>query len=1014
MTRKPKRWEDISITNVNRCDQTANFCRYKEKKINNDFENQNGFILLDGEWSLLYIEAPEYSPENFTDKNYNFNHWDKINVPSCLELNGYGNMHYTDLYYQFPINPPFVPTVNPTAIYKKDFYYNKTDDLTFIKFEGVDSAFDLWVNGHYVGFSKTSRLPSTFDITSFLTDGLNNITGRVYKFSDGTYLEDQDMWWYSGIFRSTYIFAKPKTNINNINIFTDLKDNYTNGIINTNISLENNFDIDKSIKLEYELIYDANQVVFNKQNITIPKNNKLNINLTNEIKDVNKWTAETPNLYSVVVTIYDDNNLLESIVTKTGFRKIEVVGSNFLVNGKAILLNGVNRHDFDAKTGRTVDKQNILKDIILMKRNNINAIRTAHYPNCDYLYDLCDEYGLYVIDEADLECHGFELTGYYNTISNNKDYELVYLDRIERLIKRDINHPSIIMWSLGNESGFGCNFVSMYNKCKELDPTRLVHYEGDFEVVASDVHSTMYTRYDKLIKIAENDNLKKPHILCEYAHAMGNGPGGLKEYQELFRKYKKLQGGFVWEWFDQAIEAVDDKGNVYYKYGGDYGDFPNNTNFCADGLLMPDRTPSPALAEYKKIIEPIKTTLVNVVDNKITLKTQNLYDFIDLSHIKTKVIVTDLKNTIFEGFIKLPTIKAGEFSEVSIDIDAFKILPNTKYYINIYYVLANAFNFANSGHEVAKEQFLLPYFIKQDLEQNINQNIIRSITVVEDNIYVNFTGENFIIKFNKIHGTLEKYKHHCQDIILKGPVFTVWRAPIDNDMYKINDWKNKYFLSSGTEQTESFSYEKENNNYIVIIKKHFSFINSAFGFKLEYKYLVCPNGNISINLTGKPFVNSTDIPALIPRIGVELYVNKNLENVVWQGRGPNENYDDSIESSFFGIYENKVCTMHTNYVFPQENGSRSDVSYFSLSSDNKKIKFVAKDTFRFSVHDYTKEALEKAKHINEIQKSDFNVVNIDYKQLGLGSNSCGEDQLEPYKLKISDFVLEFDLNIKDV
>lgn len=566
-----KRWENQNLCGIGRREARTSFYRDSQEMIS-----------LNGEWRFLYLEAPELSPQGF-EKAKTDEAWDTIDVPSVWQLRGYDSMHYTDTEYLFPLDPPYVPTKNPTGIYKKTVYLSKewTKQDTILRFHGVDSAFDVWVNGQYVGYSKVSRLPSEFDITNYVNEGENDITVRVYKWSDGTYLEDQDMWWLSGIYRDVELINEPKQAIYNCAADGSLDESFKDGIFTADITLKQ-----AEGEGNYILEYNGNKVMqgdFRTDDGTV--------HLEERIPDVKKWTAETPELYLLTVTAGQ-----HTIQVRIGFRKIEIKDGNFRVNGQVILLNGVNHHDYNPKEGRCVTYEQEKNNVILMKQHNINAVRCSHYPANEYFYDLCDEYGLYVIDEADLECHGFELVKNYQWITDDPAWEQAYVDRSVRMVKRDRNHPSIIMWSMGNESAFGCNFRRAAEEIRKLDPSRMIHYEGDYEAEVTDVYSTMYTRVKRLEEIAESKSKGgKPHILCEYGHAMGNGPGGLKAYQDMFRKFKRLQGGFVWEWYDHGIYA-EENGKTYYRYGGDYGDFPTNENFCIDGLLMPDRTPSPELS----------------------------------------------------------------------------------------------------------------------------------------------------------------------------------------------------------------------------------------------------------------------------------------------------------------------------------------------------------------------------------------------------------------------------------
>ena len=528
-----KIWENHQIDGINRMPARAHFLTFatKEKALLNNNRYTHAFKNLNGVWKFMFLDAPEYSPEGFYASDFDVTSMDDITVPGNWQLQGYGKMHYSDLWYNFPINPPFVPTENPTGIYKRTFFVEESyrDKKIIIRFCGVDSAYHLWINGKEVGYSKVARNESEFDITDLIRVGEeNDVTVRVYQWSDGTYLEDQDMWWESGIFRDVELIGVPKDGINDYKVIADLDDEYKNGIFKVEAFLRTT----KEVNVTFELVDAGENTVFTKT--VVAKEGKACIDEV--IADVNHWTAETPYLYKLFMTVEDDGQIVEVIPQNVGFRNIRLNGETFLVNGVAIKFKGVNRHDYSPQNGRVVSREEMEKDIILMKQFNINAIRTSHYPNSYYLYDLCDEYGMYLIAETDLECHGFELTGDYKWITDDPSWELAYVSRMTRMIERDKNHPAIIFWSLGNESAFGCNFRKMTEVAHEMDATRLVHYEGDFDVESADVYSTMYTWIENpkkpyLMKdIIEKS--KKPHIHCEYCHAMGNGPGNLKDYQD--------------------------------------------------------------------------------------------------------------------------------------------------------------------------------------------------------------------------------------------------------------------------------------------------------------------------------------------------------------------------------------------------------------------------------------------------------------------------------------------------
>lgn len=978
--RRKKRWENQELTAMGRREARTAF-----------YDDSLTKISLNGEWRFLYLDAPELSPEGFQMPGA-AEGWDTIDVPSVWQLRGYDHMHYTDVLYLFPVNPPFVPTENPTGIYKKsiclDAAWLKND--TILKFHGVDSAFDVWVNGEHVGYSKVSRLPSEFDITSCVKEGENDITVRVYKWSDGTYLEDQDMWWLSGIYRDVELINEPKQVILDCRVDAGLDDAMETGIFTMDITLKQ-----PSGKGSWVLSYHEEEVL---KGTYETEDGKAHIEA--QIPNVHKWTAETPELYDLTVTAGED-----AVSIRPGFRRVEIKDHQFLVNGQVILLNGANHHDYDPEEGRTVSYERMKEDILLMKQYNINAVRCSHYPSNEYFYDLCDEYGLYVIDEADLECHGFEWTGNYKWISDDPAWREAYVDRSVRMVKRDRNHPCIIMWSMGNESSFGCNFRSAAEEIRKLDSTRLIHYEGDFEAEVTDVYSTMYTRLKGLKEIAETEMKgNKPHVMCEYGHAMGNGPGGLKAYQDMFRKYKRLQGGFIWEWYDHGIR-VEENETSYYKYGGCFGDFPTNSNFCIDGVLMPDRTPSPALLEYKQVIAPVE--IHKVPDSRTQILLKNYYDFLSLDHVVLCWALEENGKAVQEGEIRTLSALPHESEKVDIPVKPFEIRKNKDYYLHIKVCQKYDTNYAPAGHEIAAKQFDLE--IRQD--EFTARAAGKELAVTEENGILTVANDRITVKFHTVFGTLTALEKDGKTYLAKGPVMNLYRATIDNDMYKKDDWMNKYFIQKGSEQTEDFSWEKKENAVVVTIDKYFGCLNQSWGFECSYVYTVYSGGQVKVQLTGKTVQNGKEEPAFLPRIGVIMEADGSLQNTAWYGLGPQENYPDSHAAASMGIYESTVDGMQTSYVYPQENGHREQVKWFALSDETKTLLCRTEGGLGMNLSNCTDESLEKARYPHEIEKSSNVVIHLDYRHSGLGSNSCGEEQLEEYKVKRQDFAMTFTLEI---
>lgn len=1021
-----KTWENHQIDGINRMPARAHFLTFptREKALLGDNGYTHAFKNLNGVWKFLFLDAPEYSPEGFYRSDFDTSSMDDITVPGNWQLQGYGKMHYSDLWYNFPINPPYVPTENPTGIYKRTFYLEESfrDMQVILRFCGVDSAYHLWVNGQEAGYSKAARNESEFDITPLVRPGeINDVTVRVYQWSVGTYLEDQDMWWLSGIFRDVELIGVPKDGICDYKAVADLDDTYENGLLSVDAVLRT----EQPVNVSFELLDASGTCVWKETKASEGKR----VSCRAVIEQARHWTAETPYLYQLLLTVEKDGRVIEVIPQKTGFRNIRLNGDTFLVNGVAIKFKGMNRHDYNPKNGRVVAKEEIEKDIILMKQFNVNAIRTCHYPDSYYLYDLCDEYGMYVIDETDLECHGFELTGDYAWISNDPSWETAYVSRMVRMIERDKNHPSILMWSLGNESASGCNFIEMTEAAHRMDPSRLVHYEGDFDMEYADVYSTMYTWLENPAKpFLMKDIIEKsrhPHILCEYCHAMGNGPGNLKEYQDLFYAHDKLQGGFIWEWFDHGIESYTQDGEKYYRYGGDFGDDPSNRDFCIDGMLMPDRTPSPGLYEYKKVAEPVTTTAVNLEQGMIHVLSR--YDFADLNQLRLVYQVMEDDVMLQSGSMELPSVPARTGMDLAVPyaFGSIQPKPGAEYYLNISYQLKDAAPYAPAGHELATAQFRLPVY-REGIEV-IPQGTLK---VTKEHTLLRAEGADFRVEFDLVRGNITSIVRDGMEIMSKGPRLTLWRAPISNDMEIIHELKKVYFLHLEHETVMDIQYEEDGHFLNVTVKTVNGTTNSAWHFDTVYEYTVCPTGDVLIRVSGVPGGKMEDTgaalsangssanmamgtkpgcaPDMFPRIGVSMHLDKSMEHVRYFGRGPGENYADSKEAGLMGVYENTVDGLFTNYVVPQANGNHMDCKWVSLTND-RGMGLVAstENSFDFSASFYEEKDLDDAKHTCDLKKRDYVVFHVDYKQNALGSYSCGQWQLDKYRAKNEAFAIEF-------
>lgn len=1036
MERIKKRWENEELIMIGRKEAVADFHHKAEHE---------KVLSLNGEWNFLYLKAPEYSPENFYEEDFEDREWKKIPVPSCWQFYGYGQKHYTDVWYLFPINPPFVPSDNPSGIYRRSFHLEKKEEgkQYLLRFDGVSSAFDVWVNGKHLGYSKVSRLGSSFDASAVLREGENRICVRVYQWSDGTYLECQDMWWFSGIFREVNLISVPEKGMKDLTVYADYRYESGSGKLQLQVDLgieRSTLQEDGTLEEESGSQEDSSSItVLLKDKADTPlfrervrfakgEDGRFSVNFIKELETVHPWSAEDPYLYELEIALERDGAIVDAVTMPVGFRSIEVKGENFLVNGKAILLNGVNMHDFSPTGGLTVEKEEVKQDLLRMKRCNINAIRCSHYPKASWFYSLCDQYGFYVIDEADLETHGFEWIERYEWLNDLKSWEGAFCDRAIRMVKEHRNHPSIIMWSLGNESSTGQNFVKMAEAIRALDRSRLIHYESDAKADIADVYSTMYTRLDGMVRIAEgNDAHGKPHILCEYGHSMGNGPGNLREYQDLFEKYPRLQGGFIWEWYDHGLKEVGKEGQTIYCYGGDYGDKPNNGNFCIDGLLRPDKVMSSGLLNYKQVIAPLVLEMFNAAEGEFVLRSKRYFrDSSDtvleyriwggertlLSGILTELVVDAQSSTGFRipeipELLKQQENKSFEKDAIYID---FRIL----------YREENAF--AKKGEELSAQQFVLReegyYSAKAGLGMDISEEKTAfpasdgehadsaKIHVEESNTTLSFRNNHFAIRFDKVSGKLETLSYSGEDYITSGPILNMLRANIDNDMYKVKDWNEKYFIYKQQEQLEGISYQEEPFGYSVLVNTHFSSLSMAFGFKGEYSYKIYRDGTVELDLSMKGFRYSSFAPEFIPRIGVELSVPGKLSEVSWYGLGPEENYPDVQEHTRIGVYKKQIEEMHENYVMPQENGHREGTQWITLGNSEGSLQIVSSNPIGFDAHNYTIEALEQAKHLGEIRKSEDIILHLDAKHSGVGSNSCGEEQIYRNKTRFNDYHLQ--------
>lgn len=998
-------WENPEIVHRNRLPARAYTFPYPSAESAATFERGASpwFALLNGMWKFDYSETPAEAPEGFYGQDFDAGAWDEIGVPSSWQMQGYGRPHYTNVLYPFPVDPPRVPTENPTGSYRRDFDIPASwqDRQIVLRFDGVDSAFYVWVNGRQVGFSKGSRIPAEFDITAYVKPGKNLLAVRVYQWSDGSYCEDQDMWWLSGIFRDVSLIANPKTHISDVRVRTSFDETYTDATLSVHAEIAN---AASGLTVSAELLNHDGEatsaaVSQNAASIDMP------------VKSPCKWSAERPSLYTLLVNLKDSaGKVMEVIPVRVGFRQVEMKGGNLLVNGVAIKFKGVNRHEHHPDLGRAVPLETMIEDILLMKRHNVNAVRTSHYCDDPRWYDLCDFYGIYLIDECDLETHGFGVApmNWQGNPAADPKWEAALVDRMVRMVERDKNHPSVIMWSLGNESDFGINHEAMAKRTREIDPTRPLHYEGDRQVKVADVYSQMYTHIDKVIEFGSNEltpgaedpafRADIPFVLCEYAHAMGNGPGGLLEYWDAIYKYPRLQGGFIWEWVDHGIRRKAADGTEYFAYGGDFGEYPHDGNFVCDGLIFPDRKPSPGLIEYKKVIEPVKVEAIDLKKGRFRLT--NRYDFESLDHLRLMWSITEDGETGASHFWEIPSIGPGESAEIEIGYFVPEPTPGTQYYANLSFALAYDLPWAPAGHEVAWAQFKMPIETKA---KPIALQDLPPLSIDESATAARFTGPNFEVTFDKVRAVISEWKADGKDMITAGPKLNFWRATTDND----RSWENaKPWREAGldhlTHRTDSVEIERLGPGAARITAKvRIAPPIHTRSFACDYTYTVLGNGDIIVEAHGVP---EGDWPNTLPKTGLSMAIPLNLRRVTWFGRGPGESYVDTKQAGRFGRYSADVDGLYTPYVFPQEFGNRMDVSWVSLTDTHGAgLLAIGDPTINFSAMRFTADELEKARHTYKLNPRDEIILNLDYAQNGIGTASCGPGPWEQYLLHPEEF-----------
>ena len=998
-------WQDAGVNAVNRAPMHTDYFAYETPELaaRGERESSTYYMSLNGQWKFNWVRHADARPADFWKPGYNDRAWDTMPVPGVWELNGYGDPLYVNVGYpwreQYQNNPPQVPTEeNHVGSYRRTITVPaswKGKDI-IAHFGSVTSNIYLWVNGKYVGYSEDSKLEAEFDLTRYLKPGQENLIAfQVFRWCDGTYLEDQDFFRYSGVGRDCYLYAREKRRIEDIRVTPDLDAEYKDGALTVDVQLKGNAIATLKLK-------DA-------QGKEVASATTRGETVTMQVSNPHKWTAETPYLYTLYAQI-GELAPKEIIPVKVGFRKIELKDAQVLVNGQPVLFKGANRHEMDPDGGYVVSRQRMLQDVQIMKDLNINAVRTCHYPDDPYWYALCDEYGLYVVAEANIESHGM---GYGDeTLAKRDDYRQAHLERNQRNVQRNFNHPAIIFWSLGNEAGYGSNFEAAYDWVKAEDPSRAVQYERAGYDGKTDIYCPMYYRYWDCETYCKDESKTKPLIQCEYAHAMGNSMGGFKEYWDLVRKYPKYQGGFIWDFVDQGIHKTGSNGKLIYAYGGDFNKFDaSDINFCNNGLISPDRVPNPHAYEVEYFYQNIWTTPIDLKKGQV--KVYNEHFFRDLSNYYMEWQV--LKNGRVMRSGRVDDLDVAPRQSATLALPIGRYCQHAEWLLNVSYKLKANEGLLTAGHTIARDQLVLNAYKPQPLalanQAESNELVVEPTIRDNDRNYLIVTGEDFRIEFNKHDGFFCLYEADGLSYLKEGSVLkpNFWRAPTDNDFGAGLQNRYRVWLNP---QLELTSFNQRMENGLAIVEARYDI--PAVKGQLALTYLINNRGAIQVTqqLTADKSAKVSDMF----RFGMQLQMPRSFETIEYYGRGPVENYADRNHNTFLGRYRQSVDSQFYPYVRPQENGNKTDLRWWRvLNVGGNGLEIKAEAPFSASALHYTIESLDEGtrkiqRHSNEVEQADLTNVLIDKAQMGLGCiDSWGALPLEKYRLPYQDYSFTFTL-----
>ena len=1003
----PRYYENLSVLHENTMPARAYYIPASRRMDNlvEHREESDRMQLLNGTWKFQYFNSIYDIQDSFFEKNYDTENFDEIQVPSVWQMAGYDTHQYTNIRYPFPFDPPYVPQDIPCGAYVHNFEYSRDEKASkaFLNFEGVDSCFYVWINGSYIGYSQVSHMTSEFDVTDVLQDGTNTVAVLVMKWCDGSYLEDQDKFRMSGIFRDVYILKRPKQAISDYHIKTRIED------MLAKVEIEMKFYFPLNVKISIE---DRNGAVVALGSIAEEGTAVL------EIASPELWNTENPYLYKLILETEN-----EVIVDHIALRKIEIKDQVIYLNGQKIKFRGVNRHDSDPVTGFTINSEQITTDLTLMKQHNFNAIRSSHYPNAPFFYEMCDKYGFMVIDEADIEAHGpfmiyrKEDTDYNRfkrwneKIADDPVWEEAIVDRVKLMVERDKNRFCIVMWSMGNESAYGCNFEKALEWTKNFDPDRITQYESaryrnydeTYDYSNLDVYSRMYPALSEIQEYLDKDG-SKPFLLVEYCHSMGNGPGDFEDYFQMIQDNDKMCGGFVWEWCDHAIaHGTAENGKTIYAYGGDHGEEIHDGNFCMDGLVYPDRTVHTGLLEYKNVYRPARVISYNKESGELVL--HNYMDFDDLKdYVKISYELTQDGLVISKGI--LPEFSVAPHGEGKTNLK-INVPENGKCYLKLIYHLKKELPLLNEDHILGFDEIEVS---KEDTKCKLAEKWIPK-TVVDSELQVNENDTQIHIKGREFAYTIDKRTALFTEMKFAGREYlnhpmelNIWRAPTDNDMYIKSEWKKAHYDKA---YTRAYTTEVVQGKHGVKITSHASVVAETVQKILDVTitWKIEAAGKIDADIA----VTKDDEFPDLPRFGVRMFLDKKLSAVRYFGMGPQESYCDKHQAASHGLYRADVGDLHEDYIRPQENGSHYDCEYVELNNSRYGIVASAEKAFSFNASYYTQEELEKKTHNYELIESDSVVFCVDYALNGIGSNSCGPVVLEQYRFDDVLFRFQFTL-----